>query len=273
MANYDFSKVDEALANEKFGNLKNIIKAHGSALIAFSGGVDSSFLAAAARDAIGDRVVLATAISETFPKHELEVSKAFAAGLGVRQIFIESSELDIDEFKKNPKNRCYFCKKELFTKFLKMAADMGIAKVYSGANFDDLDDFRPGITAQRELGIASPLMEAKLTKNEIRWLSKNMGLSSWERPQMACLTSRFPYGVELSREKFSMVERCEDLLRTEGFAQYRVRCHGEVARIEIDPADFSKLMAIRDKISAEFKKAGFKFVSLDIDGFRTGSFN
>ncbi|HNY12330.1 MAG TPA: ATP-dependent sacrificial sulfur transferase LarE, partial [Candidatus Wallbacteria bacterium] len=269
MANFDFSKIDKKSALEKLDELKNIIKSCGSALIAYSGGVDSSFLAAVSKEVLGPSVILATAISETFPRHESEISKKFAAELGIEQIFIESSELDIDEFRKNPKNRCYFCKKELFTKFLKLADDKNISKVFSGANFDDLDDFRPGLAAQKELGIMSPLMEAKLTKLEIRWLSKDMGLSSWDRPQMACLTSRFPYGVEFSKDKFNMVEICEDKLREIGFSQYRVRCHDEVARIEIEPSEFELLIKNRENISAGFKKAGFKFVTIDIDGFRS----
>ena len=273
MAKFDFSKIDEKAALKKLEELKNIIRSCGSALIAYSGGVDSSFLAAVSKEVLGSSVVLATAMSETFPKHEFEMSKKFALERGIEQIFIESSELDIDEFRKNPKNRCYFCKKELFTKFLKLASDKNLAKVFSGANFDDLDDFRPGISAQKELGIMSPLMEAKLTKLEIRWFSKNMGLSSWDRPQMACLTSRFPYGVEFSKEKFNMVEVCEDKLREMGFSQYRVRCHGEVARIEIEPSEFELLIKNRENISAGFKQAGFKFVTIDIDGFRSGSFN
>jgi len=273
LAKFDFSKIDEKAALKKLEELKNIIRSCGSALIAYSGGVDSSFLAAVSKEVLGSSVVLATAMSETFPKHEFAMSKKFALECGIEQIFIESSELDIDEFRKNPKNRCYFCKKELFTKFLKLAADKNIAKVFSGANFDDLDDFRPGISAQKELGIMSPLMDAKLTKLEIRWFSKNMGLSSWDRPQMACLTSRFPYGVEFSKEKFNMIEVCEDKLREMGFSQYRVRCHGEVARIEIEPSEFELLIKNRENISAGFKKAGFKFVTIDIDGFRSGSFN
>ena len=273
LQNIDFSNINETLALKKLETLKLIIADYGSALIAFSGGVDSSFLAAVSKDVLGEKVVLATAVSETFPAYELEVSKKFAEKAGIRQLFIESSELDSVDFRKNTKNRCYFCKKELFTKFLNETQKLGFNKVFSGANFDDLDDFRPGLKAQKELNIASPLMEAKLTKLEIRWFSKKMGLDSWARPQMACLTSRFPYGVEFSREKFNKIEKCEEFLRSLGFSQYRVRYHEELVRIEIDSCEFELLLKNRENISTEFKKYGFKFITLDIDGFRSGSFN
>jgi len=271
--NFDFTKIDAVAAEKKLDALKSLVRSCGSALIAFSGGVDSSFLAAIAAGEIGESLVLATAVSETFPKNEMDASKKFAREIGVEQIFVESSELDIEEFRHNPKNRCYFCKKELFSKFLKIASERGLAKVFSGANYDDLDDFRPGLAAQKELGVVSPLMEAKLTKNEIRMISNKMGLSSWNRPQMACLTSRFPYGVELSREKFAAVERCEDYLRGIGITQYRVRHHGDLARIEVEPCDMPRVIDNGSDIAAEFKKAGFKFVTIDIEGFRSGSFN
>lgn len=270
---FDFTKIDGALAEKKLARLKKNIKSCKSALIAFSGGVDSSFLAAVAAKVLGKSVVLATAVSETFPKNEMEASKRFAREIGAEQIFVESSELDIGEFKKNPKNRCYYCKKELFSKFLEIASKKRLAKVFSGANFDDLDDFRPGLAAQKELGIMSPLMEAELTKAEIRMLSKRMGLSSWDRPQMACLTSRFPYGAELTREKFREVERCEEFLRGVGIVQYRVRHHGDLARIEVEPGDMAKVLDNRSEIAAEFRKAGFRFITIDIEGFRSGSFN
>jgi len=270
---FDFSGIDEKAAIHKYEKLIVIIKRCVSALAAFSGGVDSSFLAAAAKEALGDNVTLATAVSETFPKHELETATAFAKKMKIRQIFVESSELDIKEFRANPKNRCYYCKKELFKKFLEIAAQNNIKYVFSGANHDDIGDFRPGLSAQGELGIISPLMDAGLTKMEIRFLSKKMGLDSWNRPQMACLTSRFPYGVEFTPEKFSAVESCEDFLRELGLSQYRVRVHGELARIEIEPDEFAIALDKRKEIAQEFKRNGFKFITIDIEGFRTGSFN
>jgi len=270
---FDFSSIDLKAAETKYEKLLGIIEPCGSALVAFSGGVDSSFVAAAANIALKGNVVLATAVSETFPGHEFGVAKKFAEELKIRQIFIYSSELDIEEFRKNPKNRCYYCKKELFTKLLEKAGELGLKRVFSGANFDDTGDFRPGLAAQKELGILSPLMEAGLTKMEIRYLSKKLGISSWDRPQMACLTSRFPYGVEFDREKFKAVEACEEYLRRLGFSQYRVRVHDKLARIEIEAEEFAELIKNRENVAAEFKKNGFSYIALDIEGFRSGSFN
>jgi len=273
LKDFDFSGIDIKAVEGKYSDLLAIIKKCESALIAFSGGVDSSFLAAAANIALNGNVVAATAVSETFPAHEMRVAEEFAVGLKIKQIFIKSSELDNEEFRKNSRDRCYFCKKDLFTKLIQKAGELGLKKVFSGANFDDTGDFRPGLKAQCELGVLSPLMEAGLTKMEIRYLSKKLGINSWNRPQMACLTSRFPYGVEFDREKFAAVEACEEYLRSLGFTQYRVRSHDRLARIEIETEDFARLIDNRETIAAEFKKNGFTFITLDIEGFRTGSFN
>ncbi len=273
MKNFDFSGLDLKKLEDKYLSLIEIIRKCGSALIAFSGGVDSSYLAFAAKSVLDDKLILATAVSETFPSYEMRVAENFARLVGIKQILFNSSELDIEEFKKNSRERCYYCKKELFKKLILKAAELGINKVFSGANFDDRDDFRPGLAAQDELGVVSPLLEAGLTKLEIRYLSKKAGLNSWNRPQMACLTSRFPYGVKLDRNKFKAVELCEDYLRELGFSQYRVRVHDELARIEIEPAEFDNIIINRDKIAIFFKNCGFKFVSVDIEGFRSGSFN
>jgi len=270
---FDFSGIDIKAAENKYNNLLTIIKKCGSALIAFSGGVDSSFLLATANIALNGNIVAATAVSETFPAYEMRVAEEFASGLNIKQIFIKSSELDNEDFRKNSRQRCYYCKKELFIKLIQKAAELGLNKVFSGANFDDTGDFRPGLKAQGELGVLSPLMEAGLTKIEIRHLSKKLGISSWNRPQMACLTSRFPYGAEFSREKFASVEACEEYLRSLGFLQYRVRCHDKLARIEIETDEFNRLITNREGIAAEFKKNGFTFITVDIEGFRSGSFN
>ena len=273
MKEFDFSGIDIKAAENKYNNLLTIIKKCGSALIAFSGGVDSSFLLATANIALNGNIVAATAVSETFPAYEMRVAEEFASGLNIKQIFIKSSELDNEDFRKNSRQRCYYCKKELFIKLIQKAAELGLNKVFSGANFDDTGDFRPGLKAQGELGVLSPLMEAGLTKIEIRHLSKKLGISSWNRPQMACLTSRFPYGAEFSREKFASVEACEEYLRSLGFLQYRVRCHDKLARIEIETDEFNRLITNREGIAAEFKKNGFTFITVDIEGFRSGSFN
>ena len=247
----------------------------GSVAVAFSGGVDSTFLLHAAHEALGDGAVAVTAKSCSFPERELNEARAFCEERGIRHFIVESEELDIEGFSHNPKNRCYLCKRELFEKIGKIAAGQGIAAVAEGSNLDDNGDYRPGLIAVAELGVKSPLRECGFTKADIRALSKQLGLPTWDKQSFACLSSRFPYGDEINREKLSMVDRAEQLLLDLGFRQLRVRIHGSLARIELEPDQIPRFMAddIRPKVVEAFKEIGFTYVTLDLQGYRTGSMN
>ena len=261
--------------HEKKQKLENYLKELGSVAVAFSSGVDSTFLLKVAKEVLNDNVFAVTAKSCSFPGRELSETKAFCKKEGIRQIIVESEELDIDGFRQNPKNRCYLCKHELFTKIGNIAKENGVKYVVEGSNMDDLGDYRPGLQAVAELGVKSPLREAKLTKEEIRLLSKEMDLPTWSKPSFACLASRFVYGETISEEKLSMVDQAEQLLLDLGFHQVRVRIHGDMARIEILPDEFSKLISeeIREKVTSKLKKVGFSYVTMDLLGYRTGSMN
>lgn len=259
----------------KFKKLQDIIKNCGSLLVAYSGGLDSTFLLKVAHDVLGTKAMAVTARSSTYPEREFNEAVKQAKAIGVMHEAIESEELDIKGFAENPVNRCYFCKKELFTKLLAVAKKHGLSRVADGSNVDDLGDFRPGRDAARECGIVSPLIEAGLTKSDIRKLSKKLGLSTWDKPSFACLSSRFPYGHAITHEKLGMVERAENLLLSLGCRQVRVRHHGDTARIEIETKDISRLLAEpkRRKVVETFQKIGFKYVTIDLEGYRTGSMN
>ncbi|MBI4666888.1 MAG: ATP-dependent sacrificial sulfur transferase LarE [Nitrospinae bacterium] len=263
-------------ARQKLVELKKRLASLGSALIAFSGGVDSSFLLKVAFDTLGiEKTMAVTARSSTYPKRELDEAVSIAKLIGARHVVIESEELEIEGFAQNPVNRCYFCKGELFGKLSAMARDQGLAMVLDGANADDLKDHRPGAQAARESGVLSLLQETGFTKQDIRILSRNMGLPTWNKPSFACLASRFPYGTTITFEKLGMVERAEDFLRGLGFTQLRVRAHGDVARLELAPQEASLALQPQtaETIYAEFRKIGFKYVAVDIKGYRTGSMN
>ncbi|WP_026517300.1 ATP-dependent sacrificial sulfur transferase LarE [Butyrivibrio sp. MC2021] len=265
-------------ATEKYKDLIEILKGYGSIVVAFSSGVDSTLLLYAAKEALGDKVIAATATSCTFPERERNEAVDFCKNLGVRHVVIETDELATPGFKENPKDRCYICKKSLFQNFIDLAEKEGFAAVVEGSNADDEGDYRPGLKAIAELDIKSPLRAAKLTKAEIRALSEEFDLPTYNKPSYACLASRFPYGELITKEKLALVDKGEQLLYDLGFKQFRVRIHGNsnfVARIELLPEDFGKLMepALREKISAEFKAFGFAYTSLDLKGYRTGSMN
>ncbi len=256
-------------------NLKNYLKGLGSAAVAFSGGVDSTFLLKMAQDALGNQVMAVTASSCSFPERELNEAKAFCEKEGIRYVVCASEELDIEGFSHNPPNRCYLCKRELFEKIGRIAAENGIAHVLEGSNLDDEGDYRPGLQAVEELGVLSPLRFCGLTKEDIRVLSRSMGLPTWDKPSFACLSSRFAYGELITREKLTMVDQAEQLLLDLGFHQVRVRIHGEIARIEVEPGEFGKIMKenVREEIYQKFQSYGFSYVTLDLWGYRTGSMN
>lgn len=260
---------------QKFERLKDILKDAGSGAVAYSGGVDSTFLLKVAYDVLGDNVAAVTARSSTYPEREYNEAKQYIAQFGAKHITIISEELEIEGFAKNPTNRCYFCKTELFSKVRAEANKLGLKNVFDGSNFDDIGDYRPGMKAAKEQGVISPLKLAELTKNDIRELSKQLNIPTWNKPSFACLSSRFPYGKEITVEKLSMVERAEQFLMDMGFRQLRVRHHDEIARIEVAPADRAKFfdLDIMDRVGQEFKAIGFKYVTLDIIGYRTGSMN
>lgn len=258
----------------KRARLTEILREIGGCVIGFSGGVDSTFLFAVAAEVLGERVLAVTATSETYPERELREAEALAARIGGRHRVIVSEELDVPGFSENPKNRCYFCKRELFGKLRRIAEAEGLPHVLDGNNADDRGDYRPGRQAARELGVRSPLDEAELTKEEIRALSKAMDLPTWDKPAFACLSSRFPYGVTITREKLTQVGRAEEALRDLGLRVLRVRHHGDVARLELGPAEFVRVAnGLRGEVLRRVKAEGYAYVALDLQGYRTGAMN
>ena len=245
----------------------------GSALVAYSGGVDSALLLALAVEALGDKAVAFTALSPAVAPDELEGARSVARLIGARHLEKRSSELEDPRYAKNPVNRCYFCKTELYTLALAEAQALGLSAVVSGTNADELADYRPGLQAASEHQVVQPLAEAGLSKDEIRALSKQLGLPTWDKPQQPCLSSRIPYGTEVTAERLSQLARAEMALRQLGLREFRVRYHGEIARIEVVEAELGQLLRVRGEAVAALKDAGFKFVSLDLEPFRSGRLN
>ena len=261
---------------EKFARLKEILLLMGRVVVAYSGGVDSTLLLRVAKESLREgNVVAVTALSPLYPDRELAGAKKMAQEMGVKHILIESNELEIEGFSKNPSNRCYFCKKELFEEMQNLARKEAISFVVEGSTLDDVKDHRPGRRAIQELGIRSPLQEARFTKEDVRELSRTLGLPTWDKPSFACLASRFPYGEEITPEGLRMVDEAENFLFSLGFKQVRVRHYQSLARIEVYPEEMSRLMngSLREKVVNCLKKIGYRYVTLDLQGFRSGSMN
>ncbi|MDR1625990.1 MAG: ATP-dependent sacrificial sulfur transferase LarE [Spirochaetia bacterium] len=260
--------------DEKYERLLACIAGQGSAAVAFSGGVDSSFLCYAAKAALGSRAIAITVVSPMLPKSEIDCARRVAREVGIEHVLIEEGEIDA-QVAANPRDRCYHCKKIEFGSILKTAGERGFASVLDGSNMDDLGDYRPGLKALEELRVVSPLREAGMTKAEIRELSRRFGLLTWDKPAFACLASRIPYGEAIDREKLSRIERAEDALRAYGFRQFRVRSHGNIARIEVSPEERKLFFntSVLDGISRELKSFGFLYAAMELEGYRMGSMN
>lgn len=257
----------------KLLKMQELMKEMGSVLVAYSGGIDSTLVLKVAHDVLGPQAVGVTAISSTFPQIELDIARRVASQIGARHLLIETDQLEIPEFARNDAGRCYHCKTDLYQGLSKLQREFGMAVMADGTNLDDLGDDRPGLAAAREWGVRSPLVEAALSKEDVRALARDLGLTNWDKPAAACLSSRIPHGTAITREKLSRVEQAEAVLFREGFRQFRVRDQGEGARIELDRAEMPAMLndeARRTRVTARLKELGFRFVALDLEGYRRG---
>ncbi len=263
------------MLDNKYSELNKKIENYGSVAVAFSGGVDSTFLLKVAHEVLGENVLAITASSPLIPRNEVEGAKDFCKRNNIRQITFTYEIENEPQIRLNPKDRCYHCKKSIFKKMKDIALENGMEVLLDGSNEDDTKDYRPGMKALEELEIVSPLKDAGLTKQDIRELSKKMGLPTWNKPSYACLATRIPFGAEITIEKLSMIEKAEEVLHENGFLRSRVRLHGNLARIEVSPEQFDEIMKpdIRGVIVKELRKIGFNYVSLDMQGYRMGSMN
>ena len=261
--------------DQKLDHLDEILKSYGRLIVAFSGGVDSTFLAEAANRAVGDNAVAVTAISDSYPEREMKAAQKIAKEIGIRLETVSTGELEIEGYVNNSINRCYFCKSELFDKLKVIAEKYNMGTIVYGAIPDDIGDHRPGMDAAKEMGIRAPLIEADLTKTDIRQASKKWKLKTWDKPAFACLSSRFPYGTRITREKLRQVDQAEQFLYDLGIHQFRVRHHDDFARIELDKDGINMMRQknIRRQTDQKFKSLGYSFVALDLQGYRSGSLN
>jgi len=261
---------------EKYASLCESLRDMKSVVIGFSGGADSALLAKVAYDELGDNALAVIALSESYAKREKDDALALAANMGIPILTVEARELEDENYASNPANRCYYCKTELFTHLSRVARERGIRWIAYGANHDDLGDYRPGQQAAQEFGVRAPLLEAGLTKAEIRHLSKTLGLPTWDKPALACLSSRFPYGTRITAELLARLDAAEDYLRHDlGFRQVRVRHHDTIARLEVDPAEMNRLLdpVLRGLISERLKSLGYTYVAVELGGYKSGSLN
>ena len=274
-AQTEIQLVDRRAADAKMDNLRSILGDMGAVIIAYSGGVDSAFLAAAANDVLGREALAVTAKSPSLAPSELRDAVALAERLGLNHRVIETREVEREDYAANNPNRCFFCKDELYTYLAAFAQDEGYAHIANGTNVDDLGDFRPGLNAAKQYGVRSPMVEADLSKSEIRTLSLGMDLPTWDKPAQACLSSRIPYGTPVTVEALERIAKAEEFLHDLGIRQLRVRHHDTVARIEVEPADFPALTQddVREKVTDYFRSIGYSYVALDLAGFRSGSLN